>query len=499
MKSIILTLLTLGVLIVLGYSGYTVWLTYYQANQTREGAALQAAQQEASRQAIAQVMRSQVQGLSERDIKEGFWYAYPTVNGQEDLYYFDIDTLAQRGLTDAQIQELAADANASRIVEKTAMREIPNDQLPENFQFHNSVYSFGETGNAIALREALQKQVANGKFTANDLFRLAYLLELEGKYTERDAIHTLSCKEFNTYCEGEASITITGSVVTKNGTPVQGAAISILSKSSNPVAYTDEKGEFVIGLSVNELEKVRLGAYKRNFSEGVGSVVVATTKRETYDIAPIVVESPINIVTVDTEKKTITGDTNIYNADGSIVVHTSVSTYEIPTGAVTYEDGRPYSGVFDIYLYEFSKSTVPEGLTTVDTFDEVTGYAGDLMKSFGMPYIQFFTPEGEELYVLSSLPMKLTYQIPNMKELYDNSDQIYTALTDADMQKLVDKTLASPGGYPIDRAYLIENQLVKFPAFWVFDRRSGVWQNVGIRVNNIGGEIETPFYTVNVQ
>ena len=58
-----------------------------------------------------------------------------------------------------------------------------------------------------------------------------------------------------------------------------------------------------------------------------------------------------------------------------------------------------------------------------------------------MPYIQFFDSNTkEELFVKSSNPMILQNNIYHMKELYDNYDQIYEALTKEDMKYLVEKS-----------------------------------------------------------
>jgi hypothetical protein len=170
--------------------------------------------------------------------------------------------------------------------------------------------------------------------------------------------------------------------------------------------------------------------------------------------------------------------------------------YEIPSNALVYEDGTPYQGEVDVYLYEFSQGNIPDGLIQVDTFDEVRGFAGDLMKTFGMPFIQFFSIDGEELHILSDNPMVLTYKIANMSSLRENTLAIYGSLTDADMQFLVKSSLNSKEKYPIDRDFLISNQLLKFPAFWVFDRYAGVWDSVGVSVLDTAGTIRTEFYTI---
>jgi hypothetical protein len=175
-------------------------------------------------------------------------------------------------------------------------------------------------------------------------------------------------------------------------------------------------------------------------------------------------------------------------------VTTPNSTYEIPQGAVVDASGKSYQGPIDIYLYEFTKGNPPESLMQVDTFDAVMGFAGDLMKTFGMPYIQFFTQEGVELHVMKSKPMVLTYRIADMEALRTNHDQIYSELTERDMQLLVEASRGNP--YVVDREFLINNQLLRFPAFWVFDRKRGVWDNVGVSVLDTQGTISTIFYTI---
>jgi len=55
-----------------------------------------------------------------------------------------------------------------------------------------------------------------------------------------------------------------------------------------------------------------------------------------------------------------------------------------------------------------------------------------------MPYIQIFDNlNKEELFIKSSNPMILQNQVYHMKELYENHDKIYEALTKDDMKFLV--------------------------------------------------------------
>ena len=92
--------------------------------------------------------------------------------------------------------------------------------------------------------------------------------------------------------------------------------------------------------------------------------------------------------------------------------------------------------------------------------------------------------------------MTLTYKIAAMNVLRANGDNNPAGpLTDAQMQTMLDVSTAIRG-FPITRTFLVEHKLYTFPPFWVFDRKSGVWDNVGIRVLDMAGTIQTPFYTV---
>jgi hypothetical protein len=245
------------------------------------------------------------------------------------------------------------------------------------------------------------------------------------------------------------------------------------------------------------MEKIRIRATKRNFSDGFAEVAILTSAgaRKIYAVDDIHLETPITIVTVDYAHRTVTGEHNMFNPDGTVTIKTPRSTYQIPPGAIVGKDGVPYSsGPIDVYLYEFDKGRPPGSLMQLDTFDQVIGYAGNLMKTFGMPYIQFFTTDGVELEVRKSKPMVLTYHIANMQELRTNSDHIYQPLTESDMQFLVDASRGEP--YRIDRQFLIKTNMLRFPAFWVFDRKRGIWDNIGVSVLNAQGTIQSLFYTV---
>lgn len=436
--------------------------------------------------------------IPQQYLVQGFWYEYVGPNGESELIFIDSETSAYISFTDEQLAEITKQLTTGRTVERAAMRHVPEAEMPKEMQFHNAVYTSISGGEpTIDMRQRLEARVQDKTYTSDDLQRLAYLYELAGEYTARDVYIAKNCAEFKKQCPDDAHIvTIKGHVSDLTGIPVQEARVEVLGETETHTTHTDEKGNYTLTTRVMLPEKVRIKATKRNFSEGVVSVMAVSSDKKAYEAPQIALASPITIVTIDTEKGTVTGSRSMVRSDGSFELKTDHSTYNIPRGAIVGADGKPYRGVADVYLYEFSQGSIPDGLMQVDTFDAVRGYAGDLMKTFGMPYIQFFTPDGTELQVLRSNPMTLTYQIVNMEELRTNKLGIYGDLTDADMRALVKASQENPNGYPIDRQFLIDHQLLRFPAFWVFDRKAGVWNNVGVNVLTTDGLMRTEFYTI---
>jgi len=434
-------------------------------------------------------------GVTPGAIANGFWYTYTDAEGNEHVLYFDPNALAQQNLSDAELKQLTDVVSKSKITDRGNMRFVAEADLPSDLQFHNAIYSFGSSGQTtLDMKRSLSERVKSGTATSDELFQLSYLYELEGNYAERDRLNKENCARFKVRCDDGSAITITGRVVDNSGSPISGARVEIVSRPDAASALTDADGLYTLTTGAKKMEKMRFRASKRNFSDGYENAILVTDGVKTVSVDDIPLESPITIVTVDFAKKTVTGTGNHFNADGKVTVTTPNSSYEIPSGAVVGKDGKPYTGPIDVYLYEFTKGNPPEGLMQVDTFDQVMGYAGNLMKTFGMPYIQFFSQDGIELDVLKSRPMVLTYRIADMDALRTNKDQIYSPLTDKDMELLVEASRGQP--YHIDREFLINNQLLRFPAFWVFDRRRGVWDNIGVSVLDTQGTIRTIFYTI---
>ena len=492
LRAIPKSLIIVCALLLLG--GYQIYTTYSRAQIVADAEAKKVLRIEENQRSIKQAL-SDVPGISASDLSNGFWFTFTDANG-EYVYYVDPAALAAQGLSDEQIHDLITRLRTSVITSKTTTRDLSNAELSPILQFHNKLYSFDQSGSFIATEQNLKRRVQSASSSSDDLLKLSYVSELTGDYAARDVLDARNCKDFKKRClSNRIQIHISGHVLDTSGTPLEGVQVNALSRPDVAPVSTDVHGAYTITLAVNDLEKVRLHIVKRNFSDGIASIVIVSRLRTSYETADTTLSSPITIVTIDTDKKTVTGELNAANPDGSFVIHTKQSTYQIPSGAFFHADGKPYQGKLDVYLYEFARGSVPESLTTVDTFDQVVGYAGDLMKSFGMPYIQFFAPSGEEIHVFRSKPMILTYRIANMDDLRSNAAHIYRALTDDDIQLLIAASVGQP--YRIDRTFLIDHQLLQFPAFWVFDRRAGIWQNVGISVLDGEGTVRSKFYTIN--
>jgi hypothetical protein len=491
MKSIALVLIAIAALSVSG-----AITTYYVISQKiAQEDRMSSLEQELfniEKERVANVLKGVV---DRQDITRGFWFEYISDTGEVELVFVSVEDLASQKLSVDELNQVVRDLIDGRIFDKDSATRLSGDEMSNDVQFHNEIYATLSGGTSTKdMQKNLEMRVLGQEHTSADASSLAYLYELQGDYASRDEVYQDSLDTCQS-CRKQITITIKGIVVDLKGDPVVGATISVLGVDGI-TTNTDIKGIYTITAPTFVPGKLRVNALKRNFSDGVVSVNTVSKNKITYEADPIVVASAVSVVTMDIQKGLVSGTRNEVLSDGTFVIHTDQSTYEIPNNAIVHKNGSLYSGKVDVYLYEFSQGNMPDSLMQVDTFDEVRGFAGDLMKTFGMPFIQFFSPEGEELHVLSSNPMVLTYKIANMDELRNNTLAIYGPLTSADMLFLVKSSSNSSEPYPIGREFLIKNGLLRFPPFWVFDRRAGVWNSVGVSVLDTDGTIKTEFYTI---
>lgn len=480
----------------IGYGAYDSYQRYISFSATIAQDKARALEIESNRTRTNKALLSI--GVNTLRANQGFWYTYTDAYGNQSVFYYDpYQWGLKENLSDDEINELAQTVAGSTLADRTAMRDVSESNLPPELQFNNELYTRSTAEGFTGTLSTLESAYRSGSASSDQLWQLAYMYELQGNYAGRDKVNTANCATYKVRCEDTVPITVYGSVVDLQKRPISGARVSVLSHADTKPALTDAKGAYTLKLSVKPMEKLRVSAVKRNFSEGVASTIVVSATKGAYSMDTIVLGSPISIVTLDTVRHTVTDPADEARSDGSFTVRAQSSTYEIPPQAIVRASGAPYKGAVDVYLYEFTRDTVPESLVSIDTFDQVIGYAGNLMLSFGMPYIQFFTPEGEELQVQKSNPMTLTYRVAAMNELRANADNLPEGpLTDLDLKTLVDASVGETG-FPITYEFLATKKLLTFPPFWVFDRKKGVWENVGMRVLDMQGTIQAPFYTIN--
>lgn len=499
-KRFYLTIFVLGVAVLLGslgYFGYTAWQVY-QGAHGKASTELTPAEIEKNKNKLTDAFANA--GISYLNVTRGFWTRTLNADGVEELVFLSVDDLARRGLTEWQINEILTRLASSSVESRDSMRMVPQSELPKEYQFHNEIYTVARgTDEFVLKRQALEDAVASGAYTAASLFELGYLYELEAKYKERDRLYAQACTEFGERCERDMTVTVHGRVVDAYDVPIVGARVSVVSVSQAPEVLTDTKGEYSLTLPVRTMEKVRVKASKKNYSDGVVQALVVTKERRDYTMDTITLSTPLVVVHVNNDVHTITGGEAQISADGAeFVTSSGFVTYYIPWDAIVRKDGLPYRGDIDILMYEFSKATAPDSLLVADVLTPELGFSGDVMVTFGMPYIQFFTPSGEELHVLKSHPMRLVQKMApiDMERLKSNSDaQAERGLTEQDLRALVDASTF--GDYALTFEYLAKHHLDHFPAYWVFDRTAGVWDNIGMNVLDMDGTVETYFYTIN--
>jgi hypothetical protein len=229
----------------------------------------------------------------------------------------------------------------------------------------------------------------------------------------------------------EARVTISGYVRNGKGISISGATVEVLN-TGNTTAITDENGKYEFTLSYAPNSRVRLRATEKNHSDAFAALSLFDPLYDQKETRNFTLQTPDYIVDIDLDKDV---------QDGRFQIETPQTTYTIPEGALVNTDRTPTSKrKFRAYLYEFNKQTNMDNYMYNDTFDPVFGYVGNIMKTFGMPYMQIFDLEGNEVQIRKTHPAVLTNRIYHMKELYDNYDKIYTAVTDQDMQYLVDES-----------------------------------------------------------
>jgi len=99
MKQFLYILLTIIVLVLFVQAGYVLWDTYKVDSVTEEQKEIL----EARKQSILNTMRDEVPAVNEHMLGQGFWYTSKTGAGDNNIYFFDADSLARQGVTEEEM------------------------------------------------------------------------------------------------------------------------------------------------------------------------------------------------------------------------------------------------------------------------------------------------------------------------------------------------------------------------------------------------------------
>lgn len=331
-------------------------------------------------------------------------------------------------------------------------------------------------------------------YNLDDLLRLRYLYALESDFAKIQEIEnkmkwlTWSIEFFNKH---NVKLLISWTVKTPDNLPIPNASVKMLWTDNSTL--TDNEWNFKFDITTLWMRTIRLEAFKLWFSNWVIPYQILVAANEQNLNADFVLEPYTQFAVIDTINKTIVWENTSFLWD-DYIVNTNLSKYYIPSNAFIHEDGKQFKWKVNAYFFEFTKASNNQNLLENDIFDDVSWYAWNLMKTFWMPYALFVTDSWERIHVLESNSIRLEYKIPEMNALRTNQDKIYEPLTEEDMQFLLDKS-NELSWYPIDRQFLIDNKLVRFPAFWIFDQTKWIWVNQWLKVLNTEWSIELLFYT----
>ena len=326
---------------------------------------------------------------------------------------------------------------------------------------------------------------------------LWYLHDLTWDYDKANKLRDELCNKDPITCDKKSSFTLYWKITDEDNQPLKWVKISLLNDDKVFIT-SDENWEYNLEFDYYPFSHLRFKANIKDYSDWFQTVSFNTYNSNTWEK-----KENINFVLNKPDADYII---NLW--DNSLIVtkdwkdyyefKTNQSIYYVPVDWLYVKDWKKWNWKgFNVKLYEFTKSDNIDNLVNVDTFNEVAWYVWNLMKTFWMPYIQFFDIDTwTELFVKKSNPMILQNQIYHMKELFENYDEIYEAITKEDMEFLVKKS-QELWWYPIDFNFLTENNFLRWPVWWTLDRKKWVWESIWSRVLNVEWLVELPFYSIN--
>lgn len=324
---------------------------------------------------------------------------------------------------------------------------------------------------------------------------LLYLYDLKWDYDKAEELRKKQCETLWNCDDKYINLTVAWKALDSDWNPVSGAKIELLNNSQF-TTITWEDGSYSYSFLANKFTHLRFKATMEWYSDWFETAMINKFEypRDDYIINVwFVMHRPDERVTITHENyELFIVWWNYY------LIEMEWSKYFVPIDGLYYEDETPYLGHnFEAHLFQFTKWTNMESLLENDTFSPIYWYVWNIMKTFGMPLIQFFDLDSwKELFIKSSNPMILQNQVYHMKELYEDYDEIYWPITKEDMEYLYEYSEAHEW-YPIDFDFLTENNFLRWPVRWSLDRKKWTWESVGQRLLDMDWLVELPFYSIN--
>lgn len=320
---------------------------------------------------------------------------------------------------------------------------------------------------------------------------LAYLYDFVWDYDNSKKTREKICKEYSVCEKDYTTLTVKWKILDWDNNPISWAKVELLNDRS--ISTTSTKNwEYELKFSFSSLSHLRFKTSILWYSDGFSNYSLNQKFNYPKNIEiNFVIHKYHDKISINKQNSTEFEKWKYY------LIQTEWSKYFIPKDWLYYFDWEKYTkNDFEVYMYQFTKWSNMSNLLENDTFEPVFWYVWNIMKTFWMPYIQFFDKETkQELFIKSSNPMILQNQIYHMQELYDNYDKIYEAVTKEDMEVLY-KYSQENDWYPIDFDYLTKNNFLRWPARWSLDRKTWIWSNVWQKLLDKNGLVELPFYSI---
>lgn len=454
----------------------------------------------------------------EEEHREAFYFEVPEGEEKTGIVLFEPKRFYKKHKqTQPRLVEAVELFKKAKLIR--GLRPLSKERLPDILKTHNTLIqhplTFNQQKRSLERKIDVDKGLMRSSVESEDAQTLSYIYDLAGEYDKARRLDNLICAKFRDRCRAKAKIIVSGQIRDDAGDIIEGAVVEVLNYQNE--VYETQNGEYAFELKGHVPQKIRLRARAQGYADAFKDFYIVTDAPNQTRDRSFTLAKAHGVVGFDITKPRLANRkqqrrnlrASAINLDirggfaetrfenGKFYITTPLTEYELDRRGLVRLSGEVYEGPVTAYVYEFDKESNVNDLLRADATDELSEFFGSMLKTFGMPFIQFYDDGGTELHVDRANPLKITSQIAEMEALRAGSDGVYAPLTDAHMQQLVSDSQSLGGGYPITREYLIENQLVMFPQWWVLDRLKGKWNAEGVKVLDTGGLVETIFYSID--